>query len=307
LTERCRRSAHVFRNIVGQSNAAADALIRQDRIDILVDLTMHMSDNRLLLFARRPAPVQITYLAYCGTTGLDAIDYRITDPHLDPPGEATPYYSEKSLWLPETYWCYEAPDCGEISSLPAEKAGCVTFGCFNNFCKVSGAALEIWAKLLAATPHARLLLHAPEGQARQRVREALIAHGLDANRLEFVGRTSFPEYAAYYHRVDIALDPFPYGGGTTTCDAMWMGVPVVTLRGKLAVGRGGASILSNVGLPELIAGSEERYVEIAAGLANDLPRLAELRATLRQRMRQSPLMNAARFARAMESLYEKCA
>jgi predicted O-linked N-acetylglucosamine transferase (SPINDLY family) len=296
------RRAHLWRNIVGIGDAKAAQLIRRDQIDILIDLTMHMSGSRLLVFARKPAPVQITYLAYCSTTGMDAMDYRITDPHFDPDPNP-PYYRERSLYLPKSYWCFSPIDAGEVGPPPAVGAGRVTFGCMNNYCKISTRALETWMGILNAVPNSRLLLHSPEGSHRDRVRDRLAGRGIDPARLEFVGRMPFSQYVKQYHRIDIALDPFPYGGGTTTCDGLWMGVPVVTLHGKTAVGRGGVSILHNLGLPQLIAADERQYVQIAADLAADLPRLAELRASLRPRMRQSPLMDAAQFARDMESAY----
>jgi protein O-GlcNAc transferase len=269
-----------------------------------VDLTMHMAGSRLLAFARRPAPVQVTYLAYCGTTGLDAINYRLTDPYLDPPGAEEGAYAEESVRLPETYWCYrpmaEAPAVGE---LPALRAGHVTFGCVNHFCKASVPALETWAALLRAVPGSRLLLHAEPGAHRQRVRDLFTGYGVAPERVEFSGLVSLPAYFELYRQLDIALDPFPFGGGTTSCDALWMGVPLVTLAGRTAVGRSGASILSNLGLPRLIAQDAEQYVRIAADLAADVKQLAELRAALRDRMLASPLMDAPRLARHVEAAY----
>jgi predicted O-linked N-acetylglucosamine transferase (SPINDLY family) len=262
---------------------------------------MHMPRNRLLVFARRPAPIQVTYLAYPGTTGLDSIDYRITDGHLDPPGTSDQYYSEKSVRL-GSYWCYEEPWKGlENTFLPAERAGYVTFGCLGNFCKVNPPVLKTWSDILLAVPGSRLLLHADEGSHREGARRILSEWGVDPHRLIFVGKLPLPAYLEQYHGIDIGLDPFPYVGGTTTCDALWMGVPVVTLRGRTAIGRGGVSILSTVGLAEFIGDTPEQYVQIAVGWANDLGRLSGLRATLRKQMRSSPLMDAQRFARDLES------
>ncbi|MGD0390242.1 MAG: hypothetical protein ABSC42_14950, partial [Tepidisphaeraceae bacterium] len=266
----------------------------------------HMARNRMLLFARKPAPVQVTYLAYCSTTGLETMDYRLTDPHLDPPGTNDAYYSEKTVRLPESYWCYpmhgQSP---QVGPLPAPSGGEVTFGCLNNFCKVSPAALELWIQLLRATPKSHLIVHAKEGSHRQRVRDLLERQGIDPRRLKFAGLVSLSEYFKLYEQIDVGLDPFPCNGGTTTCDALWMGVPVVTLAGRTAVGRGGVSILANVGLPELIAQTPQQYVQIATDLAGDLPRLAELRRTLRARMQASPLMDAPRFARNIEAAYRE--
>ena len=291
---------------VGLSDEELAAAVHQDRIDMLVDLTMHMAHNRMLVFARKPAPVQVTYLAYCGTTGLDTIDYRLTDPYLDPPGADEQFYSEQSIRLPETYWCYRpAVDSPPVGPLPALAAGRLTFGCLNNFCKVTEPTLAAWCRLLRVLPDSRLLLHAARGSHRDRVRAILAEQGVSSDRLVFVDGVPILEYLRLYEQIDVALDPFPYGGGSTTCDALWMGVPVVSLAGKTAVGRSGLSILSNIGLPELIASDVDQYVRIAAELAADLPRLAALRATLRERMQKSPLMDAPRFARNVEAAYRE--
>jgi protein O-GlcNAc transferase len=306
VTEFLRCHATQWRNTLGLSDEQTAQLIREDKIDVLVDLTMHMGSNRMLLFARKPAPVQVTYLAYCSTTGLETMDYRLTDPHLDPPGTNDGVYSEKSIHLPETYWCYPLDEHGpEVNLPPALNNGEVTFGCLNNFCKVSPEALDVWIQLLRATPKSKLILHAHEGSHRRRMRDVLEHQGIDPERLKFVGWAPLHKYFELYQQIDIGLDPFPYNGGTTTCNALWMGVPVVTLNGRTAVGRGGVSIMANIGLPELIAQTPQKYVEIAAGLAGDLPRLAELRRTLRSRMQSSPLMDAPRFARNIEAAYRQ--
>jgi protein O-GlcNAc transferase len=306
LTESLRACTDSWRSIVGLSDAQAADLIRQDRIDILVDLTMHMDRNRLLVFARKPAPIQATYLAYCASTGLETMDYRLSDPYLDPPGMDESVYSERTIRLPETYWCYQpASETPEVSPLPALERGYVTFGCLNNFCKVSEPTLAAWAKLLRAVPRSQLLLHAHAGSHRLRVQGFLEHEGLEPARVRFTGIVPLREYFQLYHRIDIALDTFPYGGGTTTCDALWMGVPVVSLVGPTAVGRGGLSILSNVGLPELVGGKEEDYVRIGREWAGDLPRLSHLRSTLRQRMASSPLMDGPHLARNVEAAYRQ--
>jgi predicted O-linked N-acetylglucosamine transferase (SPINDLY family) len=306
ITERCRAQADVWRAVFGLSDEQLADAIRQDRIDILVDLTMHMANNRLLVFARKPAPVQVTYLAYAGTTGLGTMDYRLTDPYLDPPGQDESCYSEQSLRLPETYWCYRPLlALPPVNPLPALQAGHVTFGCLNNFCKVTAVTLGAWCRLLQALPQARLLLHAHAGSHRDHVRAFLARHGVAPERLTFVGRVPLGEYLRLYERLDVALDPFPYSGGTTTCDALWMGVPVVSLAGPTAVGRGGLSILSNVGLAELVAYDAEQYAQRAITLATDLARLSQLRASLRERLHSSPLLNAPRFARHLEAAYRR--
>ena len=270
VTERCQAHADVWREIYGLTDEAVADMVRRDGIDILVDLTMHMDGSRLLVFARKPAPVQVTYLAYCGTTGLDTIDYRLTDPYLDPPGQNDAFYSEKSIYLPETYWCYQpVAQTPEVNALPALRTGYITFGCLNNFWKVTQPTLEAWAKILQEVPDAHLLLHAYSGKHRQRVQTFFAQQGIAAERLHFADRMPSAEYFRIYERIDIALDPFPYGGGTTTCDALWMGVPVITLAGQTAVGRGGLSILSNAGLPNLVAHNLGQYVRNAVQLAQD--------------------------------------
>ena len=306
LMQQLQSHASVWRDIANISDEAAAQMVREDRIDILVDLSMHMANNRLLLFARKPAPVQATYLAYCSTTGLDTIDYRITDPHLDPLGEDDGIYTEQSIRLPETYWCYQpASETAEPSRPPALTTGRITFGCLNNFCKVTPATFEVWLELLREVPTARLIIHAHEGAHRQQLFDRASSAEIDPARITFLGFQPLPQYMESYRQIDIALDSFPYSGGTTTCDALWMGVPVVTLSDKTAVGRSGVSILSNLGLTELIGQTPEEYAKIARDLAANLSRLSELRETLRPRMKQSPLMNADRFARNMESAYRE--
>lgn len=306
FTARCQAAADVWRNVLGISDDQVAERIRQDQIDILVDLTMHMSDNRLLVFARKPAPVQVTYLAYCGTTGLSTMDYRLTDPRLDPPDRDESCYSERSIRLPETYWCYrpmaEAPAVGPV---PSGRSGSVTFGSLNNFCKVNLPTLEAWGRLLRALPSSRLILHSRTGSHRERVRGILSRHGVSTERLIFCDWQNAATYFRQYSEIDVGLDPFPYGGGTTTCDALWMGVPVVSLAGPTAVSRGGLSLLSNLGLAELVATDVDQYLAIAARLAGDPARLAELRGTLRPRMQSSALMDEPRFARHVEAAYRE--
>jgi len=305
-TRRLQAHADHWRATHAMNYEKAAQQIRDDSIDILVDLALHTSSSQMLIFAAKPAPVQVTYLGYCSTSGLDAMDYRFSDPHMDPPDADLSCYREQTIRLPETYWCYQpggpTPD---VSPLPALLAGQITFGCLNNFAKVSTAALDLWAELLQQVPRSRLLLHSKSGSHRQAVVERFVRHGISADRVEFVGHHPWEEYIRLYSRIDIGLDPFPYGGGITTCDSLWMGVPLVTLSGRTAVGRAGRSILSNVGLQELVANEPSQYVSIATELAADLPRLNDLRSTLRQRLQQSPLMDAPRFARNIESAYRQ--
>ena len=235
-------SAHtdVWREVANLNDGELAELIRNDRVDVLVDLSMHMTDNRLRTFAERPAPVQLSWLAYPGTTGVDGIDYRLTDPFLDPPGAALPY-SERSLWLPDTFWCYD-PDSDEpVRELPALADGQVTFGCLNNFLKVNRVVLDLWARVLTTVPSAKLLMLAPSEWARNLARETLEKAGVARERVEFVGMQTRSDYLATYHRIDVCLDCVPYNGHTTSLDAFWMGVPVVTLVGPTVVGRAGLS------------------------------------------------------------------
>jgi predicted O-linked N-acetylglucosamine transferase (SPINDLY family) len=304
VTDRLRQYADQWRDVAGLSDERLAELIREERIDILVDLTMHVGVNRLLVFARKPAPVQVCYLAACSSTGLSTMDYRLSDPFMDPPDAPTTYCSEETARLPESYWCYCPDEEREPPGpLPALETGQVTFGCLNNFAKVTPAMLAAWREILRGVPGARLLLHARGGSHCDQVRQSFGDEGIDPNRIEFVGHLPYAEYLHTYQRIDIALDTFPYVGGTTTCDALWMGVPVVSLVGKAPQSRGGLSILSNIGLPELAASSVEEYVGKAVTLAADLPRLADLRSGLRERMQRSPLTDAPRFTRNLEALF----
>jgi predicted O-linked N-acetylglucosamine transferase (SPINDLY family) len=306
FTPRLQDHIDVWRDVRTLTNDEVAALIRQDQIDILVDLTMHMGSNRLLLFAQKPAPIQVTYLAYAGTTGLDTIDYRLTDPYLDPPEMPQEFYSEKSIHLAHSYWCYQPTiDDLKLTPLPAASAGFITFGCLNNFCKLTPATLETWIKLLIAVPDSRLILHAGSGSHRDGISQKFSNSGIESHRITFIEKLSLPKYMNQYSQIDIALDPFPYVGGTTTCDALWMGVPIITLAGQTAISRGGVSILSNIGHPEMIAHTPEEYIKIAADLAGDRDRLLNLRSTLRDQMSASPLMNGKLFAFDMEAAYRQ--
>ena len=303
MTQRLRDLGDTWRTTVGIADDELAKRIDDDGIDILVDLSLFTAGTRITAFATKPAPVQVTYLAYCSTSGMAAMDYRITDRYLDPPGpERDAFYSENSYRLPRTYWCYQGPEeAPKVGPLPAERNRFITFGCLNNFAKVTPAMIECWGKLLLTVNDSRLLLHSFEGTHRDRVRKQLDRLGVDPSRIDFVARRPMEEYFEQYNKIDIALDTFPFAGGTTTCDALWMGVPVVSLAGQTAVSRAGLSILSNLGCPEWVPDSRERYISIAAALASDIPRLADLRRTLRQRMLGSPLMDAAAFARDVES------
>ena len=307
ITERVRAYTDHWRSLIGLTDVQVTDLILEDRIDILIDLAGHTGGNRLLVFAHRPAPVQVTYLGYPGTTGLAAMDYRLTDTHADPPGQGEEYCSEQLIRLPACAWCFQPQDRSWPDPKPRTVGQPMTLGCFNNFAKVTAPMLRVWGSILHALPGSRLLLKGHglgSSDARQRVTTVLRAQGIGAELRELRGwEPSYSAHMELYERVDIALDTFPYHGTTTTCDALWMGVPVVSLAGKAHVSRVGVSLLRNLGLTELIATSEAEYIRIAADLAKDPSRLTTLRTTLRERMQQSPLMDAPRFTRNIENAY----
>lgn len=307
MTARFQECSDHWRNTIDLSDDRLAEQIRRDGIDILVDLALHTSGNRLMVFAAKPAPVQVTFAGYPASTGLHTIDYRLSDPYLDPPGMDESVYSEKTFRLPETFWCYDPMECGDIcvGSQPAAENGFVTFGCLNNFSKINNRVLGLWAEILGQVKHSRLLLLTPHGSHRQRTLDQLARDGIDPQRIEFLPRQSRRKYLEAYRRIDLSLDSFPYNGHTTSLDSLWMGVPVVTLVGQTAVARAGWSQLSNLGLTELAAQSLEQYVSLAVELASDLPKLQQLRRILRQRMEKSSLMDAAKFARNIEAAYRR--
>jgi protein O-GlcNAc transferase len=308
VSHRIEGLADAWRPIHGLSDAAVEAMIRDDEIDILVDLTMHMSNGRPLLFARKPAPVQVAWLAYPGTTGQSAIDFRLTDPFLDPVESDDHRYVERSIRLPSTFWCYEpGAETPSVNALPALSAGYMTFGCLNNFCKVSDQTLRLWGRVMAASPNSRLILLAAPGTHRSRVIEILSEFSIAAKRIEFVSYQPRRTYLESYGRIDLCLDTLPYNGHTTSLDAYWMGVPVVTRIGHTVVGRAGFSQLSNLGLAQLAACDDEAFIDKALSLSKDLMALSGLRKTLRERMRASSLMDASAFTAAMESVYRQVA
>jgi len=302
FTASLRAQADVWMDTGSLTDAALADVIRDKKIDILVDLAMHSPNSRMLTFARRPAPVQVTYLAYAGTTGVPTMDYRLTDPYLDPSPDNDGAYSEKTWRLPRTYWCYSAPpEAPEVSAAPVERVGYVTFGCLSNFSKVTEPTLAAWAQILRATPGSHLIMHTPAGEHRKKLLARFAAEGIDADRIRFIARGPAETYFATYRDIDICFDTAGYGGGTTTLDSLWMGVPVVTLAGSRAIGRGGVSILSNLQLQDLIATDAGAYVAIARQLAEDRVRLVDLRKCLRSRMVASPLMDARGFTKDLEA------
>ena len=308
VTLRFEKLAHHWRVIANRSDEDVANMIRADGIDILVDLAGHTPLNRLRVFARKPAPVQASWIGYSSTTGLTRMDYRITDTISDPIGVTDDLYTEKLVRLPDTYSCFQplanSPDVG---ALPATQSGHVTFGSFNNFIKMTPEVLQTWARILQRVPTSTLLLKYRSFEA-QKIRALVLAafakHGVQPARIHFLGSDDYHTHLRAYHQVDIALDTFPHNGDTTTCDALWMGVPVVVNTGVNHVGLMGASRLRSVGLEDLVARNNDHFVDIACALANDVPRLEKLRATLRETMKASPLMDAPRFTRNLEAAYE---
>lgn len=304
VSDRLRALVTTWHHVRGLSDDALAALIARDGIDILIDLGGHSGDNRLPVFARQPAPVQVTYLGYPNTTGLPAVGFRLTDAIADPPGTTEDLHVERLVRLPRGAWCYAEPEAPAVSALPAASRGYVTFGCFNDFSKARPEVMALWAEILRRVPGSRLLLKAKslaDPALGREVRAFFARHGVSEDRVEVRGWTrDRAAHLALHEEVDAALDTFPYHGTTTTCDALWMGVPVVTLAGEAHVSRVGASLLDRVGLADLVAASPEAYVDLAVQLAFDLTRLAELRRTLRDRVQASPLGQAEAFTRALE-------
>lgn len=299
FTRRFQARATAWRDIRGHGDERVAEQIRSDGIDILFDLAGHTAHNRLLVFARKPAPVQITWIGYEGTTGLAAMDYLLADRHVVPAGTEH-LYREKILRTPAGYVCYGPPsNAPPAGVLPSLKKRYVTFASFNNLAKISPHVVTVWSKILHRVPGSRLLLRYKglgDDTVRRRYINLFAGSGISANRVDLLPPTSYPEYLATFQEVDIALDPFPFSGSTTTCEALWMGVPVITLPGETFASRHSLSHLSTIGLTETVAGNLEEYVELAAALARDTSRLAALRASLRERMAASPLCDGRRFA-----------
>ena len=311
-TARIKPLADVWRQTRGVSDDRFAQIVREDRVDILVDLAGHTAGNRLLAFARRPAPVQVTYLGYPNTTGMAAMDCRITDAHADPPGVTDAFHTEQLIRLPRTAWCYRPPaEAPRVADAPPSATnGLVTFASFNKLAKISSPCLDAWAELLRMTPRSRMIVKATalgDPILRQRLATEFANRGVKAHRVDVLGPVGpTADHLSTYARVDVALDTFPYHGTTTTCDALHMGVPVVTLAGQTHVSRVGVSLLHAVGLDDLVAQTPQQYVETAAKLAADHERLSRLRAMLRGQMRSSPLGDATSLARDVEAAYRQC-
>ncbi len=317
VSARLKSHAEVWRNFVGQPAALVEKTIRADSPDILIDLAGHTGLNRLPLFARRLAPVQATYLGYPDTTGVPAMDYRFTDAVADPEGIADKFATEQLVRLAGSAWTYApSADAPEVAPAPCLKHEHVTFGCFNNLAKVTDPMLALWGKILRDLPSSRLRIKGKgfgDATVRQKYEERFARLGLPIDRVDLLEHTAeAKDHLALYGDVDIALDTFPYHGTTTTCEALWMGVPVVTLVGEAHMSRVGASLLGSVGHSEWAANGEAEYVEIAVSLAKDRGAIAVTRAGLRKRMRQSDLLDhgtqAYRFGQALRECWsEWCA
>ena len=309
-TRRFRDMADSWYSIAGIPDDAVVERLRRDKVDILVDLGGHTAQNRLLVFACKPAPVQVTWLGYPNTTGLQTMDYRFTDAVADPPGEADTLHTEKLFRLLHGFLCFQPhTSAPEVGPLPCRELGYITFGSFNKLAKITPEVIRSWAGILRAVPGSRLLLKAgslTDPYTRQRYMELFAEEGIAADRLELHGwLPGKRDHLEFYHRVDIGLDPFPYNGTTTTCEALWMGVPVITFCGNRHAGRVGASIMHQAGLRELVADSPAAYSGLAVSLAQDRSRLSALRNSLRLKMRKSPLVDKALFTETLEKAYRE--
>jgi len=310
VTGRLQAYADRWHRITGWDHDRVIRLVREEQIDILIDLGGHTGPNRLLVFASKPAPVQITYLGYPATTGLSTIDYRITDAVADPPGMTERFFAETLLRLPDCFLCYCMPASAApvvASAPPASKNKRITFGSFNNIVKVSPRVLGLWARILQDVSNSRLVLKArglDDPPTRQAILDRLKKFGVAVDRVDLWARhATLAEHLASYGQIDIALDTYPYHGTTTTCEALIMGVPVISLAGETHVSRVGASLLTTVGHPELIAETDQQYIAKAVELAADLPRLSELRQKLRRDVLASPLADEERFVLNLEAAY----
>jgi protein O-GlcNAc transferase len=308
VTRMFSRSVDCFTNVAGIDNTAVAEQIRRDKIHILVDLAGHTAGYRIPLFSIKPAPIQVSYLGYPNTTGLTSMDYRLTDARADPPGLTDHLYSEKLVRLPHTFLCYTPPERSpEIETAANRDSGRIIFGSFNNRAKITPGVVKAWAKILTQVPDGRIILKSrvfADPETRNLLIDFFMENGVERGRIELVSHIpSMFGHLQLYNRIDIGLDTFPYNGTTTTCEALWMGVPVITLAGKTHRSRVGASLLSNVGLEEFIAESVEDYVEKGVSLANDVKKCKSLHRDLRPRMTRSFLMDSARFIRSLEKAY----
>lgn len=308
FTGKIRAHADHWRDISLMSDDEAAATIRGDKIDILIELTGHAGDHRLVMFGRKPAPVQVLGGGHYCSSGLDTMDYILSDA-VETLEDEEQWFSETTMRMPHGYICYAPPDYApEINSLPALEKGTVTFGCCNNLAKINDQVISLWAELLKTVPDSRLSLRTntlDDEATAQRVLDRFEELGVAPERVALAGGAPHEAFMAHYHGVDIALDPFPYSGGLTTCEALWMGVPVLTMAGDTFAGRHSASHLNNVGLEGWVAETAEAYLALAQEHSRDLKKLAELRASLRDQMAKSPLCDGARYTRDLEAIYRR--
>jgi protein O-GlcNAc transferase len=307
VTRMLQASVEHWSVVAGVEDRLVAEQIHRDEIDILVDLSGHMAHNRLAVFARRPAPIQITWLGYLNTSGLSTMDYRISDVHTDPEGATEHLHTERLYRMPYSQWCY-APvyDVPPAQRPHPERPDAVVFGSFNQYAKINDSCLDLWCRILARVPEATLVvLDVPQGNTRDAFRQRLAQRFIDPERVLVRGRQGILEYFAAIGNVDIALDTFPYNGATTTLDTLWMGVPLVALRGDRGIARGGYSILQSMQMPELIADDPDEYIDLNVRLARDAGWRNALRATLRNRLAASPLMDPVRFVADLEAGYRQ--
>ena len=305
MTERLRKASDHWRDVGGLSDVAFADAIHADGIDVLVDLVGHTGQPRLGVFCQRPAPVQVSWLGYLNTTGLTRMDFRLCDVRTDPPESAQPRHTERLVALPASQWCYRPLVDRAINPVaPFERNGHMTFGSFNAALKVTPAMCRRWARILLRVPGSRLLVvDIKSARKKAAMLQDVTALGVAADRVEFLPRVPLEEYLDLFNRVDVALDSFPYGGGTTTLDSLWMGVPVVATVADTSVSRSAASVLTYLGMPEWIAPSVDDYVDVAVARVSDREALLATRRALRPRMAASPLTDIARFTRDVEAAY----
>jgi predicted O-linked N-acetylglucosamine transferase (SPINDLY family) len=306
-TDAIRNAVDLWHDIAGMPDRDVDALVRAAQIDVMVDLGGHTDGTRLPVFARAPAPVQASWLGYLNTTGLPTIGYRLCDRHTDPPGETESLYTEALCRLPHSQWCY-APwdDAASVATPASRRSEGIVFGSFNQFGKIGETCLDLWARVLAAVPDAGLrVLDVAEERLENALLDKLERRGVDRRRVATCARLDIASYFRAIAEADVALDTTPYNGATTTLDTLWMGTPVVALRGNRALARGSYSIMRSLGAAELIAGSEDEYVALNVRLARDARWRETLRSALRDRLVASPLMDAPRFVASLESAYRR--
>lgn len=308
VTARLQSLGVQWRNVFAMNDEQLANQVHADQIDILVDLAGHMGENRLPVFSRKAAPIQVSWLGYPNTTGLTSIDYRLTDAIADPHGLTDRFYAEGLVRLPRGFLCYRPPESAPtVGPLPFLANGVITFGSFNNLSKITVDTIESWSSILHAVPRSRLILKNAsftDVPTQQPYYQKFEKHGIARDQLDFRGmHRELTDHQSVYNEIDVALDPFPYNGATTTCESLWMGVPVITLAGDRHAGRVGASIITQLKMTELIADGPDDYIRIAVDLANNTAHLSDMRNSLRSRMAASPLCDAKAFAKDVEEAY----